>query len=112
LTLDDGGAPATVVAMKMPAKLIEKSDGERVGIQGLLVKNAGPADAPHPVFFARRPGWYPQTYLGDLGMDYGLYDDVRDVTGDLQQEHEALYRLFTTMRKADQSRFFVEVSAD
>lgn len=117
LTLDDGGAPATVVALKMPAKLLagvvgERADGERVGVHGLLVKNAATADAPHPVFFARRPAWYPLTYLGDLGMDYGLYDDVRDVTGDLKQEHEALYRLLSTMRKADQSRLFADATAN
>ncbi len=63
-----------------PSLLADKEHDEPIGVQGLLVKNAGTTDAPHPVFFARRPAWYPETYLGELGMDYGLYDDVRDVT--------------------------------
>ena len=107
------GTPATLVSLRMPTGLLaDKEHDEPIGVQGLLVKNAGTIDAPHPVFFARRPAWYPETYLGELGMDYGLYDDVRDVTSDLKQEHEALYRLLATMKKADQAKLFAEATAN
>lgn len=100
--LADGGPTATVVSMRIPSQLIGRENlDERVGVQGLLVKNAGTAETPHPVIYARRLAWYPQNYLGDLGMDYALFDDVRREAHDLKQERECFYQLLATMQKAD-----------
>lgn len=102
IELADGGPTATVVSMRIPSQLVGRDNlDERVGVQGLLVKNAGTAEAPHPVFFARRLAWYPTNFLGHLGMDYALFDDVRRETHDLKQERECFYQLLATMRKAD-----------
>jgi hypothetical protein len=113
VTADDGGPSVSVVSMRMPSQLVPR-DGldERVAVQGLLVKNAGTAEAPHPVLYARRLAWYPRTPLGDLGMDYSLYDDVRLVAQDLKLERETFYQLLSTMRKADQAALFAAATAN
>lgn len=108
-----GGPPATIVSMRIPSQLVGRDNlDERIGVQGLLVKNAGTAEAPHPVLYARRLAWYPHNYLGDLGMDYALFDDVRREAHDLKQERECFYQLLATMRKADFTRLLNEPFAN
>lgn len=105
----DAGPKATIVSMRIPSQLVGREGlDERIGVQGLLVKNAGTADDPHPVIYARRLAWYPHNYLGDLGMDYALFDDVRREAHDLKQERECFYQLLATMRKADFARLMQE----
>lgn len=102
LELDGGGPIVTVHSLAFPKELAGgKKLGERVGVQGVCVKNAGTSDAPQPVLVARRVGWYPDTPLGNLGMDYALYDDVRREAHDLKAERECFYQLLATMKKAD-----------
>jgi len=109
----DGGVRATIVALRMPRALVDKPKlDEPIGIDGLLVKNAGTAEAPLPVLFTRRPAWYPDTTLGNLGMDYGLYDDVRDVSRDLLHEREAFYQLLAAMGRATQPQLAADARAN
>lgn len=50
---------------------------ELAGALGMFLKLAGTdANQPRPVFVAPRVAWYPATELGELGMDYGLFDDL------------------------------------
>lgn len=52
--------------------------GARAGALGVFLKLAGDDPArPSPVFVASRVAWYPNNRLGDLGFDWGLFDDLR-----------------------------------
>ncbi|MEN6495892.1 MAG: hypothetical protein ABFD16_16545 [Thermoguttaceae bacterium] len=67
---------------------------ERAGGIGMFLKLAS-ADAqqPTPIFVAPRVAWYPNTVLGDLGMDYGLFDDLKPEEPDGQQGHAVQSKL-------------------
>ncbi|HUT89987.1 MAG TPA: hypothetical protein VMY37_10840 [Thermoguttaceae bacterium] len=50
----------------------------RAGAFGVFLKLAGDDPGqPVPVFVASRVAWYPPTRLGNLGFDWGLFDDLR-----------------------------------
>jgi len=74
-------APATIYTLKVPkAWRLDVPLDERATVQGFFFKLAG--DSPElvrPVFVAARVAWHPATLLGDLGMDLGLFDDVRAI---------------------------------
>lgn len=64
--------PATVLALPVstssaPRPQADAADGE-----------PWPVDAPALVVAAARVSWQPDTFLGRLGMDYGLFDSVVD----------------------------------
>lgn len=102
IELDGGGPKATIYSLAFPKELVDRAQlDEPVSIQGVCVKQAGSADAPQPVFVARRLAWFPETPLGQLGMDYALYDDVRREAHDLKAERECFYQLLNVMKKAD-----------
>lgn len=70
--------PAILFAEKVPrAWATDRPMDERAGALGMFLKLAGDARQPVPVFVASRVAWYPATVLGELGMDYGLFDDLR-----------------------------------
>ena len=79
LLLDDG-QPAAVYVPSVPD--IWRDGGQfddRVGALGLLLKlESGDPARPMPVFVAQRIARYPKTPLGDLDMDVGLLDGVKD----------------------------------
>jgi len=71
--------PAIVFAQRIPrAWKPDQPIDERAMALGLFLKLAS-ADVPQPVpvFVAPRVAWFPNTVLGDLGMDYGLFDDLK-----------------------------------
>ncbi len=55
----------------------KESIDARAGAFGVFLKLAGAAEQePLPVFVASRVAWYPPTRLGNLGFDWGLFDDL------------------------------------
>jgi hypothetical protein len=100
--LTDQGLRAEVAALEVPKawKLDEPID-ERASVRAMFLKML-PAEgdaAPTLLFAAGRVAWHPETALGKLGMDYGLFDTVRDKTG--LEEREAFYQLLAAVRRAD-----------
>ena len=110
-----GDRTVVVVSLRMPdlllAKIREASKqpmkagdtypvDERVTIHGLLLKNLGEQSDARPLIATTRPAWHPDTPLGKLGMDYGLYDDVRLNSTDLSKEHECFFQLLASMKRA------------
>ncbi len=79
--IGQANAPATIYTLKVPkAWRLDEPLDERATVQGFFFKLAG--DSPElvrPVFVAARVAWHPATLLGDLGMDLGLFDDVRAI---------------------------------
>ena len=57
---------------------------------------------PSLLFVAPRMAWYPGNLLGGLGMDFGLFDDVRDRSP--LEERECFYQLLAAVRGAQDGR--------
>lgn len=93
--------PAIVYTLAVPEQLRDKTTlDERVGIDGVYLKSTG-SDGAAPLFAARHLAWYKRTPLGDLGVDYALYDGLPVRSPDLGPEREALFQLLGAMKKVD-----------
>jgi hypothetical protein len=102
----DDGLKAVVYALSVPSdwKLDEPLD-ERCSVRGVFIKRLAPPPAvagndPTCLFAARRVAWYPHNVLGDLGMDFGLFDEVRDRTK--LTERECFYQMLAGVRRASE----------
>ncbi len=90
---------------------------ERVSVVGLPVSTAeGPAPVPPAgtraawpaeraalLVVARRVAWHPATALGDLGMDYGLFDTVVDGQKLVAGDTDAFYALLAAVGRGPQA---------
>jgi len=74
------GARAEVYAASVPRAWLAGSGAlpARCEVAGAFLKAASAAERPELVFAAARVAWFPPTPLGDLGFDYGLFDQVVD----------------------------------
>jgi hypothetical protein len=118
------GSPYPVVACSrsVPAAWEQRDTlDERASLLGLFLKT-GPADGEHPelVFATERVAWHPDreepevgiaadhVLLGDLGMDVGLFDDLRHTNrrGLVAEDSECFYHLLAAVREADASELF------
>ncbi|HWA98138.1 MAG TPA: hypothetical protein VG713_06580, partial [Pirellulales bacterium] len=99
----NGGGPAVVYALKAPAEWkLDQPLEVRGGARAIFVKLAGAApDAIEPVFVAERIAWYPDTVLGHLGMDVGLFAGVADRTPLSIDDTECFYELLAAVERAN-----------
>ena len=102
----DGDEPAVVYVDVIPTSWQQNPPtGARVGASGILAKQAGEAAGqPTPIVIAPRLAWYPQSPLGDLGMDFGLFDSVRQKRPLLAEERVAFYELLARVGDADSAQ--------
>lgn len=114
-----GEAPKTgeVAKPKAPPKLAEFVKAgtvitvdENVGISGLYIKNLAAAAGQSPVLVAKRPAWYPDTTLGKLGMDYGLYDDAPLTSYEKVEDPESFFQLMSALKRAKWEDLLEETS--
>ena len=103
---------ATVCSRRVPLDWkIGEPINESASFRGLLLKMGD-----GPVFATTRIAWHPNrldeetgitrshVILGDLGMDVGLWDDVRDRRPLLPGDREAFYQLMHSMARIRQER--------
>lgn len=78
MLLDDGERPVDVFAAQIPkAWKVGEAIDERAGALAFFLKTSRKdGEGPEAFFLTDRMAWYPPTYLGRLGMDVGLLDDV------------------------------------
>lgn len=86
---------------------------EPTAVIGLpLAAGSGPAATPDGesatkpaslLLAAARVGWFPQTPLAALGMDYGLFDSVADGQKLVAGDTEAMYAMLSAMGRATQA---------
>ncbi|HVX63607.1 MAG TPA: hypothetical protein VHC19_23495 [Pirellulales bacterium] len=102
LAVGEEQSPATVYALAVPkAWKIGKPLDERCAVKGLFVKLAGEdAAAADPVLVAQRVAWYPETVLGDLKMDIGLYDEISPRAELGARDRECFYQLLAAAGRA------------
>jgi hypothetical protein len=89
------------------AEAAEDATGEPGGAKA-DAKPPGAAEALL-LFAAPRVAWHPDTPLGRLGMDLGLFDQVRDRTG--LDERECFYQLLAAAGRADPAALAREARA-
>lgn len=103
LELDGSDDLADVYTENVP---VEWRDGARpdaaAGADGVFLKSAGRSDGrPLLVFAAPRLAWYPNNLLGRLGMDWGLFDTVRDQKPIAASDREAFYEMLAAVGRAE-----------
>ncbi len=80
-------------------KLLAWQGGQEVEVWGYLLKQGAPDADPAYYFAAPRVRWYPNTFLGKLGFDYELFDDVRQKQTLLKGENEVFYEFLATAKR-------------
>lgn len=96
----DGDKPAKIIIYALAIPKEWQSAGPlraRAGVKGLVATLAGGDGPPQPVIVAQRIAWYPETVLGDLEMDVGLFDELStrpEVTG---EDRECFYQLLAAV---------------
>ncbi|MGD9647991.1 MAG: hypothetical protein AB7U73_19925 [Pirellulales bacterium] len=102
------GQPAIVYVDVVPqAWQTAAPADQRVGATGFLAKLAGDAgETPTPVVVATRLAWYPDSPLGDLGMDYGLFDTVRQKRPLTSEDRTCFYEMLDCLQSADTQQLY------
>ena len=92
--------PRAWLKKKAPGeKLFAWQGGQEVEAWGFLLKQGVPDGEPAYYFAASRVRWYPKTFLGKLGFDYELFDDVKQKQTLLKGENEVFYELLDTAKR-------------
>jgi len=118
----DAPYPVLVCCRRIPdAWEREAAIDERASYYGLFLKTGDPGgEQPELVFAAERMAWLPDrvqaekeitashVVLGDLGMDVGLFDSVRDTNRKsmVSQDHECFYQLLAAVGRSDPSDLY------
>jgi hypothetical protein len=97
----EDGQPAVVFTCKVPREWRKGGPVDAsMAAFGAFLKLAGSAEKPTPVFAAERVAWHPETLLGKLGMDVGLYDTVVNRTRLSGLDREAFYQMLAAVGRA------------
>jgi hypothetical protein len=89
----------------LPEELRPGSTGQRVAVDGVFVKYMpGAAAEPMAVLVAPRLEWRPESPLGNLEMDFALFEGIRDNAAMASADRDAFYRLLLLARNADPAR--------
>lgn len=99
---DDEAVVATVFARSIPRTWETSPPSEaRVGCFAVFLKMApGDDETTRPLFVCDRIAWYPDNVLGDLGMDFGLFDAVENRKPLSRAEREPFYQLLAAAGRA------------
>jgi hypothetical protein len=96
---------ATIYLADLPEGLRSQGVGRRVACNGVFVKSApGRTSGRTAVFVASRLEWRSETLLGDLGMDAGLLEGIRDNVPLTAAEAPAFYRVLILAKQTDPAR--------
>jgi hypothetical protein len=99
---DDKTFPVILFTSHVPQQLLHGATlDQRVAAEALFLKRSSdPEEGPVLVFAADRLAWYPDTLLGDLDMDCGLLENVRNGEPLRGVESEAFYQMLAAARRA------------
>ena len=105
MALSDYPHRVVVYVAELPEKLRVGAAGKRVGLEGVFVKYVpGAAAEPMAVFVAPRLQRRGDSPLGNLGMDFGLFEGISDNSPLTATDRDAFYRLLLLARNADPAR--------
>jgi hypothetical protein len=94
---------AAVYVAQLPERL-RSGTGQRVACDAVFLKYVPGVKEPMPVVAAPRLEWRPESPLGNLGMDFNLFDGVHDGTAMAAADHDAFYCLLLLAKNADPDR--------
>lgn len=101
----DNNIPATIYTTNIPkAWQLDQEIREPVSALGIFVKLGGDredAARSQPIFVAQRIAWHPDTFLGRLGMDVGLFDQVQQRRSLQSEDRECFYQLLHVAQQFD-----------
>ena len=102
LRLGSEQIPAILYTRTVPSTLPrDKPLDERIGMTGIFLKReTSMPDGVNLVFAADRLAWYPDSFLGDLGMDCSLLDTIQNGEPLRAGENEAFYEILLAAKKA------------
>ena len=110
----DGQQSAVVFARTVPqAWKTDEPIDESAGALGMFLKvGSEDLNRPQPYFVASRIAWHPPTRLGKLGMDVGLFDDLkkrkdRRLTAD---NRECFYQMLAAAGRAKPGQLLQEAN--
>jgi len=112
----EDGRTAVVFARLVPRRWQRNEPlEERAVAPGFFLKLAGDGQGV-PVFATQRIAWYPDTLLGNLGMDVGLLDDLQPAgeqparrLGQMRltlRNREAFYQMLAAVGRAEPDALF------
>jgi hypothetical protein len=95
--IKEHGSAAAIYIKELPADSVpaRQPDRENVEIDQTEAKPTEPESAV-PLFAADRAAWHPETLLARLGVDYGLFDAVKDKAP--LKERDLFYEMLATAR--------------
>ncbi|MBN2290895.1 MAG: hypothetical protein JXM70_00635 [Pirellulales bacterium] len=100
----EGGEPAVeVLTRRVPRVWLRKNKlDERASTFGMYLRRGEKNSSNNePVFAARRVAWHPSTPLGELGMDVGLLESLRDREKTEGQQRECFYQMLAAVGRAE-----------
>ncbi len=105
---EPGQHTVTVFARVIPkAWSLDTPLNARTSVAALFLK-IGPESAPGQrelYFAADRVAWHPDTSLGRLGMDYGLFDTIEQMRPITNQERECFYQMLAAAGRVPDQEF-------
>ena len=103
LEIGEERRPVTAYSLAVPkAWRVDKPLDERCSVRGFFLKLGEDDDQgrPEPIFAAQRVAWYPETELGDLKMDVGLFDELSAKPETGAEDRECFYELLAAAGRA------------
>jgi hypothetical protein len=107
IVLADDSGTVVVFAGNVPENWsLDKPISEPASANALLLKRGRDDQSRSETlyFAADRVAWHPDTVLGNLGMDYGLFDAVRHDRAIVDSERECFYQLLAAVGRAPAGR--------
>jgi hypothetical protein len=112
MDLADSESRAVIYALAVPRQwLSAKKLHARSGVKGLFVRLTGD-DPAAPVLVAKRVAWYPDTFLGDLDMDVGLFDELSNRPDWAGGDGECFYQLLAAVGRTGTQQLLRAVPDD
>ena len=103
IELENSGGAAAIFALNVPEHWQPNAPIDESASADALFLKRGPeekAGGPMLYFAADRVAWHPDTLLGKLGMDCGLFDTVQHDRGISDSERECFYQLLAAAGRA------------
>ncbi len=100
IRLEPSRHQATIVLREVPPGWEKKPpQGDRVAAEALFVKLEGAPPDPRPVFVAQHLAWFPDTFLGRLGVDAAALSRSRPRGPFVAQDRHPFYQLLRAAGK-------------
>ena len=100
LNTKEGPLQSILYVWDVPSKLLHDPPIDAAcGALATYLGASSTTDLDPPRFAATRLAWYPETVLGDLQMDAGLLETIKNSKPLRGEEHEAFYQMLAAVKR-------------